>query len=192
VRLFVGVALDSSAAAAIGDFVDALRRRTADAAPRARVTWVRQEQLHVTVRFIGNVDEAVAQAVSHALAPPIGVPPFDLEIGGTGTFPERGAPRVFWAGIASGTLSLAAAEREITGRLSGCGIDPESRPYHPHITLGRVKVPTGLRAAELLAGVTDRRFGASRVDAITLFQSVPSPKGHTYVALQPTPLAWRT
>lgn len=191
-RLFVGVAIDAQTAAALDAFTAELRRRAAAKAPRARVTWVRREQLHITIRFIGEVDDDRARLVADRLAPPLEVPSFEAAVAGAGTFPERGAPRVFWAGITSGAGSLGAIEREVTARLSACGIDPEERPYRPHVTLGRVKEASGLRAAALLDGLAGRTFGEWRVDAITLFQSRPSPKGHTYAALQRTPLARRT
>ena len=91
-------------------------------------------------------------------------------------------------GIAGGVEPLANVEQEITGRLHECGVPREERPYHPHVTLARIRDAAGLRAGTLLDGMTDRNFGRSHVDAITLFQSRPSPKGPVYMALQRTAL----
>lgn len=142
----------------------------------------------MTVRFIGGVDENRAQGIAAALQPELRVTPFDVTIEGVGSFPDRGAPRVFWAGIAAGVESLAALEQEVTARLEACGVAREERPSHPHVTLARVRDAAGLRAGPLLDGLRGQRFGTSHVDAITLFQSRPSPQGHVYVPLQRTAL----
>jgi 2'-5' RNA ligase len=188
VRLFVAVQIDPSVTQALADFSAALRRRAHDLAPAARIGWVSPELLHVTSRFIGEVDDAKAAAIAGALLQDLAVSPFDLVLQGAGAFPERGAPRVLWAGIASGGEGLSAVETEVSARLAACGVAREDRPYHPHVTLARVREPAGLRSAALFERLADRRFGRSRVEAITLFQSRTSPKGAVYTPLHRTPL----
>ena len=187
-RLFVAVELAPQVAAQVAACGDELRRRSAGVA-RARITWVPAERLHVTVRFIGEAGAAAAEAVRKALVPDVPVRPFEMDLAGVGTFPERGTPRVVWAGVRRGIKELVAIERDVSARLERCGMAPEARPYHPHVTLGRVREAGGLRPASWLEGLTDRPFGVSPVDAITLFESRPSPRGHVYRALQRTPLA---
>lgn len=187
-RLFVAAEI---AAAVVGELAacgEELRRRSTQA-PHARITWVPPDRLHVTVRFIGEVDKPRARAIAAALEPMLRVAPFALEIHGVGTFPERGAPRVVWAGIGRGADALGAVEAEVSTRLDQCGVPREPRPYHPHVTLARVREPGGLRTAAWLEGLTDRRFGVAPVNAITLFESRPSPRGHVYVVLRHTSLA---
>lgn len=173
---------------AVASCGEELRRRAARD-QRARMTWVPADRLHVTVRFIGEVDASQAEAIRSALAPDVSVPPFELAIAGVGTFPEHGAPRVVWAGVSAGAAALASVEAEVSTRLDRSGVAREPRPYHPHVTLARVREPGGVRTATWLAGLTERRFGVSPANAITLFESRPSPQGHIYVALQRTPLA---
>ena len=180
-RLFVGVEIDAPVVRRLAGCIDELRTRALTRAPRARVSWVTAERLHVTVRFIGDVDETSAERIAAALDASMSLP-FEILIESVGTFPERGAPRVFWAGITQGADALVVVERQVSGRLASCGIAPEDRPYRPHVTLARVKVPAGLRPQLLLEGFAGHRFGWSKVDAITLFQSIPSRKGHEYVA----------
>ena len=187
-RLFVAVEIDQSVTQALADFSAALRRKAQALAPRARIGWVSPEQLHVTSRFIGEVNDEKAASVAGALLEQLAVQPFDLVMQGAGAFPERGAPRVLWAGIAAGREGLVAVEAEISARLALCGIEREERAYHPHVTLARVREPAGLRPAALFATLADRRFGTSRVEAITLFQSRTSPKGAVYTPLHRTPL----
>jgi 2'-5' RNA ligase len=188
VRLFVGVEVGPEVADAFAAVSGELRTRAASLAPRARITWVAPDRAHVTVRFIGHVDDVTAQAVRAALAPPIAVPPFDLTVCGVGAFPPSGAPRVVWAGLTEGGEGLSALEQEVSRRLDACGIPREERAYRPHLTLARVKEAGGLRARTLLEGFADRAFATTHVDAITLFESRLSPKGPTYVPLQQTAL----
>lgn len=166
-----------------------LQRRAAASAAHAKITWVPADRLHLTVRFIGEVDDRQAAAVGAALQPPVAVAPFDLSLAGAGAFPGGGSPRVLWLGIADGRNALLAAERDISARLAKLGIAEEDRPYSPHLTLARVREPGGLRSARLLAGLTDQRIGTTRIDTITLFQSTLSPKGPTYTALVRIPCA---
>jgi 2'-5' RNA ligase len=191
VRLFVAVEIDPSVTQALADFGATLRRKARHLAPDARIGWVGIEQLHVTSRFIGEVNDARAAAIAGALLQELAVAPFDLVVEGAGAFPERGAPRVLWAGIVAGREGLVAVEAEVSARLAACGGDREDRPYRPHVTLARVREAAGLRSAALFETLSDRRFGTSRVEAITLFQSRTSPKGAVYTPLHRTPLGRR-
>ena len=187
-RLFVAVELSAACTQTIAAFSEELRRRAIGLAPRARVAWVRPEQLHVTVRFIGDVDETRAAAIAAVLQPELSVKGFEMTIAGAGAFPPRGAPRVFWAGVASGADALSALAHEAGERLVACGVEREDRPYRPHVTLARVRDASGLRSPALFETLAEQRFGVTPVGAITLFQSQTSPKRATYVALQRTPL----
>jgi 2'-5' RNA ligase len=190
VRLFVAVEIDPHVAAAAAALTGELRRRAERLAPKGRITWIPEDRLHMTVRFIGSVDEGVAATIREALEPAMPVTPFDLVIAGIGTFPGRGAPRVVWAGIAAGAESLSRLEQEVSRRLASLGIRSERRPYRPHLTLGRVREAAGLNASRLCDGLADQMLGTTRVEAITLFESRLSPAGPAYVALQRTPL-WK-
>ena len=185
-RLFVAAEIDPALARELAGVAGELRERVVARAPRARLTWVPADRLHFTVRFIGEVDEPRGSAIIAALAPPLPVAPFDVAIAGLGVFPAKGPPRVLWAGATEGHDEMAGLEREVSARLAACGIPPETREYSPHLTLARVREPGGLRARDLLDGVRQGGFGTTRVDAITLFQSVLSPRGPTYRKVQST------
>jgi RNA 2',3'-cyclic 3'-phosphodiesterase len=167
--------------------VDRLRARVVRVAPRARVTWVRDGRIHVTLAFIGEVDDARAGRVAATLRRPLPGPAFEASVEGLGVFPPRGAPRVLWVGIGAGRERLLELEREVRARLAAVELALEDRPYHPHVTLARIREPAGLRAATLL-DVEGTELGPARVGAITLFQSRLSPRGPEYVALQRTAL----
>ncbi|HEY7185984.1 MAG TPA: RNA 2',3'-cyclic phosphodiesterase [Vicinamibacterales bacterium] len=187
-RLFTGIELDAAVVHAAGELVTELSHRSAELAPRARVAWVTTERMHVTVRFIGHTNDDVAARIRAELHAPVPVPPFTLRVERLGSFPPRGSPRVIWAGLSGDIEGLAAVERDVTARLSRAGIPPEDRPYSPHLTLGRVKEPGGLKTAALVRDLADVVLGATTVEAITLFESRVSSKGPTYIALQRTPL----
>ena len=184
-RLFVAVELSPAVTAAVLDCISRLQSITASLAPQSRITWVTSDRLHVTVRFIGHVeDDRKVDAIRELLAAPIAVDPFDLTVAGVGTFPSRGAPRVVWAGLTAGRDRLIALEQVVSERLARVGVPPEDRPYNPHLTLARVRDAVGLQSAALVGSLHDISLGTTPVDAITLFESRLSPKGPTYIALQ--------
>jgi len=187
-RLFVGVEIDATVAEAAGALVDELRRRAQRLAPRARVTWIPEDRFHLTVRFIGNADEAAAAAILGALAVPLAVSSFNLVLAGVGAFPPTGKPQVLWSGVVAGQETLQQVERDVSARLEAAGVPREERPYRPHLTLARVRDAAGLKSPPLFTGLEQRALGTTRVEAITLFESRLSPKGPTYVPLQRTML----
>lgn len=187
-RLFIAVELPTAALAAATMASQALRNRVTRAAPRARLTWVTPDRMHITIRFIGDADPGQGQAIIDALAVPLDAACFGLTLAGAGAFPERGAPRALWLALdASGLAGLRVVEEEVSARLAAAGIPRESRPFSPHLTLARVREPGGLRRS-VVQGVAAPAHPGELVEAITLFESRLSPKGPTYTALQRTPL----
>ena len=187
-RLFVAVDVGARVARAADALVDELRARTARLAPRARVTWIPAERMHLTLRFIGETDETTFRAIEAALAVRMAIPPFDVTVAGAGAFPSSGRPRVLWAGISSGADTLSLLEREVTSRLEKVGLAPETKPYRPHLTLARIRDASTLRSPELMTGLTDVVLGTIHVDASTLFESRLSPQGPAHIGRQTTRL----
>ena len=187
-RLFVGIEISPAVVAATLDLIAELQTASAKLAPQSRITWVTAERLHITIRFIGHVDDTRVDEIRAVLAPPLALDPFSLTIAGVGTFPPKGSPRVVWAGLTAGHDQLMATERTVSERLARAGVPREERPYNPHLTLARVRDAAGLRSATLVGSVRELSLGTTSVDAITLFESRLSPKGPTYVALSRTPL----
>ena len=187
-RLFVAVEIGEQLSQRVAEVSRELQRRATKAAPRAKVTWVPPDRMHLTVRFIGEVDDERAAMVGKVFEAPVAVAPFTLALCGVGTFPRSGTPRVVWVGVTEGNDGLRAVETEVTSRLTPLDIPEEERAYSPHLTLARVREPAGLKTAHLLDGLTDRRIGTVPIGAITLFQSKLSPKGPTYTPLLHIPL----
>lgn len=99
--------------------------------------WVRMEQLHLTLRFIGDADERLFHAIRDELKK-VSVPPFSLTIHGTGCFPPRRDPRVLWIGLQEKTLLLQLQEM-VEWSLENVGLVRDTRPFSPHITIARLK-----------------------------------------------------
>ena len=165
-----------------------LETRVARLAPHARLTWVPKDRMHVTLRFIGHVDDTRAGDITKVLAPPLRHAAFEAVVQGAGVFPDRRPPRVVWAGLASGRDDLVTLAREVDARLAPF-IGGDSEELTPHLTLARVKEPRGLRAQPLLAGLERVSLGSFRVDQVTLFDSRQSGGVLRYVPLQATSLA---
>ena len=150
-----------------------------------QIRWTRPGQIHLTLSFLGEVPDAEVPAICRAVADAAGgLPAFDLRLEGTGCFPPRGPVRVIWAGVRGDLPALHHCQRTCLAVLESCGYPPEDRPYHPHLTIGRVRPGHGgpdVRAAlEPVAGFTGRSFP---VGELVLFQSLLNPQGPHYLPL---------
>jgi 2'-5' RNA ligase len=186
-RLFVAVEIDDRARRA-AEAVQLRLRELLDATVTAR--WVSPQNMHLTVRFIGQVDEGRAPKVIQALAAPLEMAPFDVELGGCGAFPPRGAPRVLWIGLTQGLPSLALMHDAFNQRLRPLGFAPEARPFSAHLTLARIKdAPSGIsRAVQDVLGLITAPAARFQVNGATLFRSHTSPTGPRYEPLVFVPL----
>ena len=188
-RLFIGLELDDAVRAAAAAAAARLRDL---AGPDIDARWIPAENLHITLWFIGEVDDERASRIGTAIDRPFATPTFDLAIGGAGAFPAAGAPRIFWLGVGAGADAALALHDEVGARLAPLGFEPERRAYAAHLTVARVKEArrrgghAGVRAA-LAASSYDA--GACRIRAVTLFRSRLSPKGAAYEPLLRVPLS---
>jgi len=181
-RLFVAVELSAEVRAAAARLVDELRQRCHRVAPRARVSWVPTERMHLTLRFIGEADQTRTRAIEQVLTPPFHARPFEIVLAGAGVFPGAGPPRVIWAGVLTGQDALTALCQEVSARLASVGVPDEPRPFSAHLTLGRVREPAGLRTRSMLEGLTHRALGGSLVTDAVLFESRSGGQGPEYRA----------
>jgi 2'-5' RNA ligase len=183
-RLFVAIELPEGVRHAIA----AEQRRVRDAlAPAPGLKWVRTEQIHLTLVFIGEVDESCAAAIVASLERPVPVPPFALSFAGLGVFPAQGAPRVAWMGIKDGAGQAIEVQQLVAARMMECGVELEHRAFSPHLTLARWREARPSDRRRFL-GVPQAAAIECPVDRITLFQSHLSSSGATHSALLRTPL----
>ena len=181
-RLFVALEIPSAVRDGFGALIRELR--AADASfSKNRARWVRPENLHVTLKFIGHVDNGKVDAIRAALAEVRLESPVEMAFRGLGFFPDGKRPRVLWAGI-KGSPNLAPLAVEIDARLAKLRIPQETREFAPHLTLARFDPPgisEGLSAAAQ-ANVA-REFGAAHTAEFHLFESKTRPTGAEYTRL---------
>ncbi|HUC54847.1 MAG TPA: RNA 2',3'-cyclic phosphodiesterase [Candidatus Cybelea sp.] len=177
-RLFVALEIPS----AVRDSLAALLQTLGEVSPQTR--WVRLENLHATLKFIGEVPETKLAAIRGALAEVRSDQIVRLDFRGLGFFPNEKRPRVFWAGIeASANLKTLAADVETA--MENLGIRRERRPFSPHLTLARFEPP---RLLEQLRGAIQensrRDFGSLRTNQFRLIESKLKPAGAEYTTVE--------
>jgi 2'-5' RNA ligase len=184
-RTFIALDLDPAIKASLTEFIKGLKKINS-----RDVSWVRENALHLTIKFLGEITPAALDPIKAALAEvtrPIRT--FPLVLKGTGYFPSNPKIiRVLWAGVFQ-QPTLMGLQREIDFRLRALGISPESAPFLPHLTLGRVKSSSKLR--DILAELERHQystFGQMTVDRVSLFESRLKPEGAEYAVLDEYPL----
>lgn len=171
----------------------AIRERLASEVERLRpvardVAWTARDNVHLTLKFLGEVDHARLPALGEALGHGVAAcPAFSLVVDGLGAFPSRSRPRVLWAGVGPGAGEATVLAERVDAALAPLGFPPERRPFSAHVTLGRVRTP---RADPRLAEALDHGsvFGRQLVDRVALMRSELSPRGARYTELAAFPL----
>lgn len=184
-RLFVGIRLTPEVRASLARAQDRLRRSG------ARVAWVRPENLHLTLAFLGDTFAARIPGLVSALDGAAGaVRPFDLDIGGLGSFGSPRAPRVIWAGTAEAPAALRDLHGRVAEVLRSHGVPLETRPFAAHVTLGRVRSSRGADAltSALRSPMNPPPGGRLAVDRADLMRSELGPGGPVYTVLHESPL----
>ena len=183
IRAFLAIPL----ASAVVDVIQEVQQVLQQKLPTDYVRWVRRDQLHLTLRFFGNVateDLAGIEAATKQAC--VGIGPFQLSTEGAGFFPNRRAPRIVWVGLTGEVKQLKRLHQAIQEHTCHWGQPPEHREFQPHLTIGRIKHPK-TRACESLAKSAEawagRRSGDWQVDRLELIRSVLSPNGSTYSRL---------
>lgn len=170
---------------------DAIKENLAGLAERLRparvpASWVRPEQIHLTLRFLGDVDKTRLEQISATLrAAYRGTPPFTVRVSGTGGFPNIRRPHVIWVSLHSAENELAEVQQKAESAAQAIGLTPEERPFNPHLTLARIKDP---HAAWPLAAMLEQEAqfhaGEFTVSGVSLFSSQLNPKGALHTRLE--------
>jgi 2'-5' RNA ligase len=167
-RLFVGIDLPS----AIDDHLELV----GGGIPRAR--WEDRDKLHITVRFVGEVDGGTKRHIEDVLET-VQLAPFSLCVAGVGHFPPGGKPRILWAGL-DPTAPVYELNARVDRALLGAGLASEGRKYTPHVTLARLREPPRHKVGEFLQHNALLRTASFEVEAFQLYSSVLSPRGSKY------------
>lgn len=179
IRAFIAVDLDDPVIEKVCNVVEILKPRITE------IRWLRKENLHLTLKFLGNIAESQVEPITAALRHPLGLfSPCTISAKGLGVFPDFRRPKILWVGLTGDQLVQLAAE--IESALMPIGFTPENRAFTPHLTIGRWR--EGSRPAKNLRqeidSLNDFEFGACAVRQIVLFQSVLKPEGASYSELR--------
>jgi len=178
VRAFIGIDID-----------EAVRRRLITiqeqlAATGAGLKLVEPPNIHVTMKFLGEISDDRIAPVSEALGRAAAeTKQFDIGVKGIGVFPNLGYIRVVWAGVSGGREEVITLQRKIDRELQSIGFNPEKN-FVPHLTVARVKTAKNKeKLASFIREMGDAEFGTSRVRSIELKQSKLTPRGPIYSTL---------
>lgn len=177
-RVFCAVELPAEVRARAAEHAALLRERFKE----VRASWPRAENLHLTLKFLGEIEESRAALVSAAAARAAGESqPFGLTVEGAGAFPPRGAPRVLWLGVRDESGGLARLHGRLEAECAAAGFEREERPFHPHLTLARLRAPQGARPLAQFhqeAGFPAARFSVTEL-AVVLSELGPGGSRYT-------------
>jgi 2'-5' RNA ligase len=179
-RMFCAFELPDSLRARIDEHSQAVR----DAIPEAAASWSRAENIHLTVKFFGNVDQQQVAAISAAAARVAKeFSPIQIEIGKTGVFPRPSRPQVLWVGVEDASNALANLHKQLENEFAREGFPKEERAFRPHLTIARIRKPHD--AARLAQTHLAAKFELVEIslNELVLFRSELSSKGSKYTAI---------
>jgi 2'-5' RNA ligase len=183
IRSFVCIEVPEHVRLRIADLQEHLRGE------RARISWVKPSNIHVTIKFLGDVRSSSIPEVTEGISKSaIGVGRFEIEVSGTGCFPSPRDPRVLWVGLATIPDELRRLRDALETELAQQGFERESKNFAPHLTIGRVRSPGGAAAVArklLSAGFEPERF---EVAQLVLMRSDLNPTGSVYIPQAVIPL----
>ena len=178
IRAFIAVDVPDTVRATVAEAQARLRR----APVSVKISWTKIENWHLTLQFLGYVDEAVTSVISSSLDNVAGAhTAFDLAVRGAGAFPNEHRPRVLWVGCDDRHGKLQALAVAVRGAMKPLGFEPEEREFSAHLTLARMRFPRPDDAlTRALDSIRNADFGTMRVEAMHLFESQLQPQGPVY------------
>ena len=184
VRAFVAVDISHGARYTLSETTESLQRQAL-----STVRWVRPEGIHLTLKFLGEVDATLIDRILEALEPAArGTGPFSLGLSELGAFPSVDSPRVVWVGLSGDLAPLQELQARIDRQLhADLGFAPEGRPFRPHLTLGRLRQGASgeerRRLAKAMPQVTLSTDVSWNVQEVRLIRSTLTPSGAIYDVL---------
>ena len=186
-RIFIALEIPEGIQQELADLQNLLR------SINARITWTSPVNIHLTIRFLGEITDRSLDEVIESCRPAVErVRPFSLALEGVGVFPNQRQPRILWAGLKGEITSLTELARLLNDVLAARGFAPESKPLRPHLTLGRIK--SRERLDELLSLGRDHRFQQQQfaVHEVLVIQSELGRTGSKYTVRARLPLGGLT
>jgi 2'-5' RNA ligase len=184
IRSFIAVEVPQPLRAKLDEVQRELKRADAD------VRWVRPESIHLTLKFLGSVTGEELEKLAGVIAPIVSSwMPFEVRLHGLGCFPSSRNPRIVWVGIEPGGVEASSLQKAIENQAADVGFPPETRPFKPHLTVGRVRSSRGIGSlAQAVENHRDVEIGSFRVNEVYLFKSELKPSGAVYTKLQTFPM----
>ena len=183
-RSFIALEVPQPLRAKLDEVQRELKRADAD------VRWVRPESIHLTLKFLGSVTGEELEKLAGVIAPIVSLwMPFEVRLYGLGCFPSSRNPRIVWVGIEPGGVEASSLQKAVENQAADVGFPPETRPFKPHLTLGRVRSSRGKGSlAQAVENHRDVEIGSFRVNEVYLFKSELKPSGAVYTKLQTFPM----
>jgi 2'-5' RNA ligase len=183
-RLFIAIGLDD----ALRDALRRAQKQLQDERAMHFVRWVAPQNIHLTLKFLGNQDRALAPALTAALQrAAVQRAPFELNVRGFGCYPNTRRPNVLWVGLEGALQATALLAQAIEDQCAALGIARDERAFSPHLTLGRVnrETPHAARAeiGTRIAKAPNESLGIIRANAVDLIASALRPSGPVYTTL---------
>jgi 2'-5' RNA ligase len=183
VRSFIAIELSAEVKKALRELQAQLK-----AASQAPIKWVDPENIHLTLKFLGNVAAGRIEEIAAAMTSAVqGTSPFKLEVKELGVFPNPRRVQIVWVGLGGEVEKLAALQKRIESAMARLGFAPENRRFTPHLTLARLRdratPPERERLGQIIA---ETEFGSAQsftVDSVKLMKSQLTPEGPIYSRL---------
>jgi 2'-5' RNA ligase len=179
-RLFVAVNIPEAVRDKVAEMQSELKKAPCD------VKWVDPDKFHLTLKFIGEVEDKDILSISESVACSVsGFGKFKVKVSGSGAFPRNEKPKVIWVGISEGKTELERLASNIGSGLEKLGYKKEERPFSAHLTLGRVRSFKNIAAlSEKLAALENADAGSFTVESVDLMQSLLCAEGPEYIVLR--------
>lgn len=183
-RCFIAVDLPGELKRQIGSIIDKINSASKGLTSSEDIKWVPHENIHLTLKFLGDVKEEVLASVGQRLKTVCRIhKPFNISIKGTGAFPSHKKPNVLWVGIER-SEELNKLHIDIDIAMSELGFEREERPHAPHLTIGRVKNREDIAPViKSLYEFREQFFGTTKVAEVHLIKSILKPSGAEYSKL---------
>jgi RNA 2',3'-cyclic 3'-phosphodiesterase len=187
-RAFIAVEIPADVQRLIQQGTDSLHK----ALPKPLVRWVETKNLHITLKFLGDVSAEDLEKLANAIELELGTQAaFTISVAGLGVFPGYHQPRIIWVGLEA-PEALSSLQQGVEAASVSMAFLPEERPFSPHLTIGRVGQGSTqadrLKIREALEAATFRSIGPFDVKAVTIFKSDLHPTGPVYTSLFALPM----
>jgi 2'-5' RNA ligase len=183
-RSFLAIELPEAILKRIGEVQRVLKSSRAD------VRWVSPQNIHLTLKFFGSVEESKINSIAQSIEEPTRTTsPLWVTVRGIGAFPGLKSPRVIWVGLHDEKKILISFQSQLDGELQKIGFQSENRPFHPHLTLGRMRSNRGRdELVKEMEKYREEEFGSFQAERVVLFKSDLRPEGAIYTRLKETRL----